>query len=153
MKRRLTLTIAALAVVVVITGACVTPHNALGTSSSACFQGLPVADHAQHDHGRLVGVRAVSGETARQVLEGRKDVTIPTGGAGDAGDDGSDAAVGAGRVCLFAFHGTFGEDSVDEETGASLHLGSYAVVAVTVRDPRTIGSVVLDRLPLRFHHR
>ena len=133
----------AVVVLVGVAGACVAPRNGLGTSSSACFQGLPAADAAQHDHGHLVGVRAVSGGTARDVLNGKPDVLVP------AGDDEVDIGK---RVCLFAFHGTFGAGSVDQESSASRGTGDYAVVAVTMRDPRAIGAVVVDHLPLHFHH-
>jgi hypothetical protein len=141
---------AALAAVLALAGlaACVTPHNSLGTASSSCFQGVPVATAAVHKKGKLVGVRAVSGSTARAVLEGRTPAPDPT--------TTSTTTAGANPrlrgVCLFAFKGSYAAADVDHLRPGGQQRGQYAVVAVTVRTVRPIATVLADKLPVRFHH-
>jgi hypothetical protein len=127
--------------------ACVTPHNSLGTKSSSCFQGLPAATAAVHSKGKLVGVRAVSGSTARDVL-GASPPTTPTTSTTTAPGQASSRK----GVCLFAFKNSYRAADVDHLRPGSPDHGQYAVVAVTVRTVRPVGAVLSDKLPFRFHH-
>jgi hypothetical protein len=137
--------------------ACVTPHNSLGTKSSSCFQGLPAATAAVHKKGKLVGVRAVSGSTARDVLAGQdpSSATTTTSAPSTTAAPGPGAAPDepAGRgVCLFAFKSSYRAADVDHLRPESPPSGQYAVVAVTIRSVRPVGTVLTDKLPVRFHH-
>lgn len=130
--------------------ACVTPHNGLGTASSSCFQGIPVATAAVHKNGKLVGVRAVSGATARAVLEGRLPSEPPT--TTSTTSAGATTGPRLRGVCLFAFKGTYVATGVDHVRPGSPQRGHYAIVAVTVRTARPIAVVLADKLPVRFNH-
>lgn len=126
------LTAAAATVAVVLLAACGGPRSALGTDASACFRALPAAREAVHDKGKLVGVRIVEDDHAREIVP---HATPPE----------------EHRVCLVAFKGTYGPDGVDEVVQRD---GStFAIVAVRLdAHPSELGAVVTDKLPTRFRH-
>jgi hypothetical protein len=122
----------ALAVLLVVASAgCAAGHNALGPRAEPCFRTLPVATTATRAHGRLVGVRSVSDETATRIM-GRP--------------------IDASGVCLIAFRGTFKATDVDHLVPGSPPSGKYAVVAVSMRSRQPLGTKLIDQLPLRFQH-
>ena len=148
--------VASVVVAALLGAGCATGRNGLGTSSSSCFQALPVASAAVHDRGRFVGVRSVSRPTAQALLAGPTDVTLsPEDTAEPAGaGTGTTAVTEASRrrACLVAFKGTYPRNSVDGESTLSRDGGAFAIVAVGLRDHRRIGAVVVDHLPFRFQH-
>lgn len=113
--------------------ACGGPRSGLGTHASACFRALPPALDAVHEEGRLVGVRIVSDEHAREI--------VPYQG-GEKGDH---------RVCLVAYRGHYAGDSVD--LVVRREGDTFAVVAVLLDGrPHELGAIVVDKLPVRFRH-
>jgi hypothetical protein len=107
-----------------------TPHNALGTGSTACIRAIPVATDEVHHKGKPEGVREVSAAS----LASRITEVAP---------------LGKQTVCLVAFSDTFQAGDV---THAKVQrAGRYALVVVD-HDQKVVVSFVLDRLPLRFRH-
>jgi hypothetical protein len=124
------------AVVLVVLGflaACGGPRSGLGTDASACFRAIPAARDAVHDRGSLVGVRIVGDQHAREI--------VPHQASSDERH----------RVCLVAFRGDFGPDSVEQTVRYD---GSdFAVVAVRLdAHPTELGALVTNKLPARFRH-
>jgi hypothetical protein len=132
-----------LAVVLIgLAAACGGPFNALATSDSLCFRGLPVAKAAVHSHGTLVGVRRVETETLESRIERKlhqTGLTLPT-----------TALTDETQLCAFAFRGRYAPGAVALATNAQS--GKYAVVLVGSKHVQLIGAVVLPALPQRFRH-
>jgi hypothetical protein len=115
--------------------ACGGARNTLGTPSSVCFKALPGAKDAVNQKGRLVGVRKIQAISLQRRLPQNPQL----------------AAVPASEsLCVFAFHGKFQASDVPQ---ASAHpTGTYAVVALTVKNPSVVAAIILDQLPTRFRH-
>jgi hypothetical protein len=122
---------AALALAILLT-ACAGPRNALNTSDSSCFRGLPAAAAAVGHKGQLVGVRRAH----TRELVGK----VPQA-----------ARVQPGSVCLIAYRDTFAAGDVPGADPPGP--GTYAVVVLDDRGSRALATFVLDQLPVRFRHR
>jgi hypothetical protein len=123
--------LAAASLLIVLAG-CGGPRNALNTSASACFRGLPTATAAVGPKGRVVGVRTV----ARRVL---------------ARDLPQADRIPADVVCAVAYRGDFvpGDVANADPPGP----GRFAVVALDTRGSHVLATFVVDTLPIPFHHR
>lgn len=120
-----------LSVVAAACGTARTPAVSNG-SVSACYRAIPAGRQAIHDpHATLIGVHRVPADRVRAHLP-------PPARTRLAGENDT-------TVCALAFKGKFLPGQVDlappEESG------DYAVVLVSSRSLRLIGSAVLDRLP------
>jgi hypothetical protein len=124
---------AALAIAVLVAG-CGGPRNTLGTAASPCYRALPGAIEAVHHKGHLVGVRRVKTSTLQKRLPGDQQL----------------AAVRDRQLCVFAFSDDFRADDVTGATNQAL--GHYAVVALTLKNPRVVAAAIVDHLPTRFRH-
>ena len=132
---RRTLVLVALLVGLVVAmglSACAGPRNALNTTASTCFRGLPAAGAAVAPKAKLVGVR-----TVRRTELARK---LPQA-----------ARIGPGVVCAVAYRGEFSAGDVRGADPAGP--GRYAVVALDPHSARVLATFVLDELPIRFRHR
>jgi hypothetical protein len=111
--------------------ACAGPRNALNTPASTCFRGLPAAEAAVGDKGKLVGVRRIE----RDHLVAK----VPQAGR-----------LQARSVCLVAYRGPFATGDVPGADPPGP--GAYALVALDDRSFHPLATFVLDRLPVRFQH-
>jgi hypothetical protein len=115
--------------------ACGGARNTLGTPSSVCFKALPGAKDAVNQKGSLVGVRKIQAlKLQRHLPQNHQLALIPSGES----------------LCVFAFHGKYQPSDVPQ--AAPHPPGSYAVVALTVKNPNVVAAIVLDQLPTRFRH-
>ena len=125
---------AAVVAIALLVASCGGARNSLGTSASPCYRALPGAKEAVHGKGHLVGVRRVRTSTLQRRIPGDQQL----------------AAVRERQLCVFAFHDDFHASDVPGATNQE-H-GQYAVVALTLRNPRVVAAFLLDRLPTRFRH-
>jgi hypothetical protein len=125
---------AGLALSLLVAASCAGGRNSLGTAASSCFRALPSAKDAVHGKGRLIGVRRVSVATLKQrIPNDTKLATLPSQ-----------------ELCVFAFQGSFVAGQVTGAVGGAS--GQYAVIAVTIKQPEVVRSIVTNRLPTRFAH-
>ena len=111
--------------------ACAGPRNGLNTPASTCFRGLPAAETAVGDKGKLVGVRRIE--------RGPLVAKVPQA-----------ARLQARSVCLVAYRGPFGPGDVSGADPPGP--GTYALVALDDRTFLPLATFVLDGLPVRFQH-
>ena len=137
-KMRVRATVGAVVLAVVVTGGCASPRNSLGTSSSPCYQALPVAEQAVHHTGTLSGIRLI-GTKVLDTLPRLRATVESRGGTG------------VRNVCVVSFHGSFQRAAVQKPAGTHPS-GPYAIVVVTWPGNELLGTVILVHQPLRFHH-
>ena len=112
-------------------GAAPTPGLSNG-SVSACYRAIPVARHAIHDpHATLIGVHRIAADRVRPHLP-------PPAQSRLAGDNDT-------TVCAISFHDKFAAGQVD--LAPPHESGTYAVVLLSSKKLKLIGSAVLNRLP------
>ena len=104
---------------------------ALGTTSNACFHAIPAAADAVRHQGKLAGVRLVDARRLHRLPEHQQ--------------------LGANRVCLVAYSGSYRPADVDHPLDRTE--GPYAIVAVSPNGRQVLGTVIVHRLPLEFRHR
>lgn len=128
---------AALLTLALIGTACTTARNELGTEDSSCYLALPVASHAVHAQGRLLGVERFTLATLRKQtphlyadLHTRRPANQ--------------------RVCVVAYGGRFQAARV--EMGHGRAAGRLAVVVATFPDNHLLGTVIFFHAPLTFGH-
>ncbi|HLX87960.1 MAG TPA: hypothetical protein VKR22_05850 [Acidimicrobiales bacterium] len=133
--------LAALAVASVALSGCVSPRNALGTTSSQCYRAVPVASEAVHDRGRLAGVRLVG---QKELDRHPRMIDLLTSRVGGQ----------VHQVCVISFHGQFRLDGVERPAGPAPSGGSgpVAVVVVSVPQNRLVATFVVEREPLPLRH-
>jgi hypothetical protein len=134
--RRAASVVTALAMVVVLAG-CTSVRSNLGTTDDACYLALPAATQAVAGTGKLIGVHLVN------VRKLERESTSLTRALGLDPNDQR-------QVCTIAFSGRFRSQSVAMPRGQTS--GRFAVVVLTSPANRLIGTVLLDRVPLRFGH-
>jgi hypothetical protein len=112
---------------------CGAPRPGISNGSvSACYRAIPVAKAAVRDsHATMIGVHSLPADKLRSHLP-------PSAQAELASYDDT-------QLCAVAFKGDFASGQVD--LSPSGEQGSYAVVLVSSRDSRLIGSAVLTHLP------
>jgi hypothetical protein len=126
--RRLVATAALLTVL----AACAGPRNALNTSASGCFRGLPVAATVAGPKATVIGLRIVHRtELARKVSQA--------------------ARIPAEVLCAVAYRGDFVPGDVRNADPAGP--GRYAVVLLDSRGSHVLAAFVVDELPVRFRDR
>lgn len=116
---------------------CTSARTNLGTTDSACYLALPIASHAIGTQGRLQGVRLVTLSTLRHEAPG---LTAHVSSEVPANQN----------ICALAFAGRFTLSSVTKPYGRPV--SRVAIVLVTRPSNTVLGTVLLDRLPLRFSH-
>lgn len=120
-------------VIVALSAGCGAPTPGVSNGSvSACYRAIPVGRAAVHEpSAHLIGVHRIPVDKVRSHLPPAAKAEL--------------AAENDTAVCAMAFHGQFAPGQVDEANPSSR--GSYAVVLVSSRKLRLVGSVVLDSLP------
>jgi hypothetical protein len=109
----------------------------LGTTDESCYLTLPTAAKAVGGHGHLAGVRKYSIGGLKGVaprLYRRLADDFPKGQA----------------VCLAGYTGSFTEDMVEKPLGRPT--GKLAVVVVTLPGNKVLGTLILEKIPVRFQH-
>ena len=120
----------------VVTG-CTSARTNQGTADESCYLALPTAQKAVGGKGHLAGVRKVSLNTLRGMaprLYGHLSHDMP----------------GHQTVCLAAYRGHFTKDEVQKPLGRQS--GPLAVAVVTTPGNKVLGTLILDRIPVRFQH-
>ena len=116
---------------------CSSARASLGTVDGGCFLALPTGAAAVHHHGRLLGAELATVEALRHRPVILRTVTRAPGPK-------------IRQVCLVAFGGSFTRGSVERPVGQ--RSGRVAVVVVEYPHSRLLGTVVLNRAPVRFGH-
>jgi hypothetical protein len=127
----------ALLTVVLLATACTSARSNLGTSDSSCYVALPTASKAVGAHARLIGVHLFTRDELEKEAPKLQQQVASQLKAGE-------------KVCVLAFSGHFTTASVSKGRGRSS--GSVAVAVVANPTNRLLGTVILQRLPLRFAH-
>jgi hypothetical protein len=115
-----------------VTG-CGAPRPGVSNGSvSACYRAIPTAKAALNDsHATMIGVHRVPADKLRSDL--------PVLAQAELGNEDDS------QLCAVAFKGNFAAGQVD--LAPSNEQGPYAVVLVSSRDSRLVGSAVLAHLP------
>jgi hypothetical protein len=131
--RRLLAVAVPLGVGAALLAGCGAPRPGVSNGSvSACYRAIPTARVAVHDtHATMIGVHRVPADKIRSHLP-------PPAQAELASEDDS-------QLCAVAFKGDFAAGQVD--LAPLNEQGSYAVILVSSRDSRLVGSAVLTHLP------
>ena len=135
--RRLAIALATLGLAGTLVAACSSARTDVGTSDESCFRAIPTASEAVGDQGHLAGVRKYSLSTLHGLaphLADRLADQVPVGQA----------------VCLVAYSGRFEAGRVAKPLG--LPQGPLAVAVVTWPGDKLLGTLILDRIPVRFGH-
>jgi len=136
-RRRAAAIAAGLALAASVCAGCSSARSNLGTVDESCYLQLPTAAKAVGPHAHLAGVRKFTVSSLKpfaprmyQHLRG----VVPKGQS----------------VCLAAYTGHFTASSVQKPHGRSS--GKLAVAVVTSPGDELLGTVILNRVPLRFQH-
>jgi len=136
-RHRLPAALAALGLAGSLLAACSSPRTDVGTSDESCFKAIPTASEAVGDQGHLSGVRKYSLSTLHGLAPRLADRLADQVPAGQA-------------VCLVAYSGQFESGHVSKPLG--LPKGPLAVAVVTWPGDKLLGTLILERIPVRFGH-
>jgi hypothetical protein len=120
-----------------VAAGCTSARSDLGTSDSSCYLALPTAAKAVGPHTRLLGVRLFTLADLRHQAPRLSKQLSATGSS-------------ATRVCVLAFSGRFTSTSVSQPHGRPE--GPVAVAVLTSPSNKLLGTVIFERIPLRFSH-
>ena len=136
-RRRAAAIAAGLTLAASVCAGCSSARSNLGTVDESCYLQLPTAAKAVGPHAHLAGVRKFTVSSLKpfaprmyQHLRG----VVPKGQS----------------VCLAAYTGHFTASSVQKPHGR--FSGKLAVAVVTSPGDELLGTVILNRVPLRFQH-
>lgn len=138
---RFAATVAAGVVSAAALAGCVSPRNALGTTSNPCFRAVPVASTAVHHRGKLAGIRLVG---TKELGRYPHILDLLTSRVGNR----------FRQVCVISFHGAFRLDAVQRPAGRgpTSGVGPVAIVVVSSPQNRLIATFVTEREPLPLRH-
>lgn len=120
-------------------GGCTSPRDVLGTTASPCYGALAVARVAVHQEGRFSGVRRVAGRTLLGLLEAVHAPARDRRLVGPRTD-----------LCLVAYRGHFAAARLERPFRSARPVGPLAVVVVRQASTTVVGTLVLERAPLRL---
>lgn len=135
--RRLAAALATLGLAGSLLAACSSARIDVGTSDESCYLTLPVAADAVGHQGHLTGVRKYTLSNLHGLAPHLADYLgdqVPKGQA----------------VCLVAYSGHFAAHRVTKPIGRTQ--GPLAVAVVTWPGKKLLGTLILDRIPVRFGH-
>ena len=135
--RRVGAGFAGLLIAASLLAACSAARTGQGTTDESCYLALPTAAKAVGGHGHLAGVRKFSLSGLHGVaprLYGQLVDDVPKGQS----------------VCLAAYTGHFNASAVTEPLGRPS--GTHAVAVVTTPGNQVLGTLILNKLPVRFQH-
>jgi len=119
--------------------ACASPTGALAPSATSCFETIPIASEALHDHDRLLGVRYLTLSTINGDLRREKIRPLPT--------NGLRAGV---HLCVVGYHGPFEPSAVKTPWPPGKRRGLDALVVFSTDRRHILHTVLVSRLPLRL---
>jgi hypothetical protein len=121
----------------VVFAGCSSARAGLGTSDESCYLALPTATKAVGGHGHLSGIR-------------KYKVADLKGVAPQLYDALADQAPKTQVICLAGYTGLFSKEMVERPMGRPT--GKLAVVVVTSPGNKVLGTLILEKLPVRFQH-
>jgi hypothetical protein len=116
---------------------CSSARVGLGTTDESCYLALPTASKAVGGHGHLTGIRKYRVEDIKG-LAPRLYAYL------------ADQAPKTQVVCLAGYTGLFSKTTVEKPIGRPS--GKLAVVVVTSPGNKVLGTLILEKLPVRFQH-
>ena len=128
---------AGLALAASVFAGCSSARSNLGTTDESCYLQLPTAAKAVGPHAHLAGVRKFTVASLKPFaprMYAHLSGVVPKGQS----------------VCLAAYTGHFTASSVQKPHGRSS--GKLAVAVVTSPGNKLLGTVILNRVPVRFQH-
>jgi hypothetical protein len=128
---------AGLVLVAAVCAGCSSARVGLGTTDETCYLQLPTAAKAVGGHGHLEGVRKYSVSSLKPIAPRLYDYI-------------ADQASKSQAVCLAAYTGHFTSSEVTNPVGRKT--GKLAVAVVTSPHNEVLGTMILNRLPVRFQH-
>ncbi len=117
--------------------ACSAARTGQGTTDESCYLALPTAAKAVGGHGHLAGIRKFSLSSLHGMaprLYGQLAHDVPKGQS----------------VCVAAYTGHFSAPAVTKPLGRPS--GTLAVAVVTTPGNHVLGTLILNKLPVRFQH-
>jgi hypothetical protein len=128
---------AGVALAALVAAGCSSARIGLGTSDETCYLQLPTAAKAVGGHGHLAGVRKYSIGNLKPIAPRLYDVL-------------ADQVPKNQAVCLAAYSGHFTSAMVTKPLGRDE--GKLAVAVVTSPHNDVLGTLILNRIPVRFSH-
>jgi hypothetical protein len=116
---------------------CSSARAGLGTSDESCYLAIPTATKAVGGHGHLTGIRKYTVAELKSVAPRLYDAL-------------ADQASRTQVLCLAGYTGSFTKAMVEKPIGHAS--GKLAVVVVTSPGNKVLGTLILEKLPVRFHH-
>ena len=116
---------------------CSSARVGLGTTDESCYLALPTAHEAVGGHGHLEGIRKYRIEDMKTVAPRLYDYL-------------ADQAPKTQVICIAGYTGLFTESMVKKPIGRSE--GKLAVVVVTSPGNKVLGTLILEKIPVRFQH-
>jgi hypothetical protein len=135
--RRLGILLAGTLLLTSVLAGCTSSRSSLGTTDSSCYLALPIASHAVHGKGRLVGIQLYSESSLHKR-------------APNLSRDLSLSSKPQQKVCVAAYVGQFTRDSVNRPLGQPS--GQLAVVVSETPSNELLGTVIFRHAPLHFGH-
>lgn len=129
--------VAALALIGAGCAGCSSARVGLGTTDESCYLQLPTAAKAVGGHGHLEGVRKFNVSSVKEVAPRLYDYL-------------ADQVPKDQAVCLAAYSGHFTSSMVTKPLGRKA--GKLAVAVVTSPHNEVLGTMILNRIPVRFQH-
>lgn len=128
---------AGLALAATVCAGCSSARTDVGTTDETCYLQLPTAAKAVGGHGHLSGVRKYSVSALKPIAPRLYDFL-------------ADQVPKNQAVCVAAYSGHFTSATVTKPLGRKS--GKLAVAVVTSPHNKVLGTLILDRIPVRFQH-
>jgi hypothetical protein len=109
----------------------------LGTTDESCYLALPTASKAVGGHGHLAGIRKYRIQDMKNVAPRLYDYL-------------ADQAPKTQVICIAGYTGHFTQAMVEKPLGRPM--GKLAVVVVTSPGNKVLGTLILEKIPVRFQH-
>ena len=136
-RTRLRVVVAAAALAASVLTGCTSARSNQGTADESCYLALPTAQKAVGGKGHLAGVRKYS-------LSSLHGMAPRLYGHLSHGMSSHQA------ICLAAYKGHFVSSEVEKPLGRES--GTLAVAVVTTPGNKVLGTLILNRIPVRFQH-
>jgi hypothetical protein len=135
--RRLGVVLAGTLLLTAVLAGCTSFRSSLGTTDSSCYLALPIASHAVHGKGRLIGIQLYTESSLHKRAPGLSRAL-------------SMSAKAQQKICVAAYVGEFTRGSVSQPLGRSS--GQLAVVVSETPSNKLLGTVIFRHTPLHFGH-
>ena len=116
---------------------CSSARVGLGTTDESCYLALPTATKAVGGHGHLSGIRKYRVADMKHLAPRLYDYL-------------ADQAAKTQVICIAGYTGHFSNTTVEKPIGRPT--GKLAVVVVTSPGNKVLGTLILEKIPVRFQH-